>query len=115
MFPVIALDRSFAHAVSRDRLLGVGAPADLAARYSPDLHVTPDAPPTFLAHACDDEVVPVENSIAMYKALRAAKVPAELHVFQQGGHGIKAFGTANRNWMDLFLPWSNQHGFTTLA
>jgi len=113
MFPVIALDRSFAHAVSRDKLLGPNAPAELAARYSPDLHVTSASPPTFLAHACDDPVVPVENSVAMYTALRAAKVPAELHVFQQGGHGIKAFGTANRNWMDLFLPWSNRHGFIT--
>ena len=115
MFPVIALDRSFAHAVSRDRLLGADAPVSVAARYSPDLHVTPDAPPTFLAHACDDEVVPVENSIAMYTALRAANVSAELHVFQQGGHGLKLLGTPHRVWMDLFLPWSNQHGFPTLA
>ena len=113
MFSVIALDRSFAHAVSRDRLLGVDAPASVAARYSPDLHVTADAPPTFLAHAYDDPVVPVENSIAMYRALRAVNVSAELHVFQQGGHGIKAFGTPNRNWMDLFLSWSKQYGFTT--
>jgi acetyl esterase/lipase len=113
MFPVIVLDRGFAHAVSRDRLLGVGAPAEIAARYSPDLHVTSGAPPTFLAHACDDEVVPVENSIAMYTALRAVNVPAELHLFQQGGHGLKLLGTPHRAWMDLFLPWSNQHGFTT--
>ena len=115
MFPVIALDRSFAHAVSRDRLLGADAPVSVAARYSPDLHVTPDAPPTFLAHACDDEVVPVENSIAMYTALRAANVSAELHVFQQGGHGLKLLGTPHRAWMDLFLTWSKQHGFTTLT
>jgi acetyl esterase/lipase len=115
MFPVIALDRGFAHAESRDKLLGANAPADLAARYSPDLHVTSDAPPTFLAHACDDQVVSVENSIAMYTALRAARVAAELHVFQKGGHGIRLYGTPNRAWMDLFLLWSKQHGFVTLV
>jgi acetyl esterase/lipase len=113
MFPVIALDRSFAHAESRDKLLGANAFVNVAARYSPDLHVTSDAPPTFLAHACDDQVVPVENSIAMYTALRAAHVAAELHVFQQGGHGLKLFGTPNRAWTELFLLWSNQHGFIT--
>ncbi|MGA7714038.1 MAG: alpha/beta hydrolase [Rhizomicrobium sp.] len=115
MFPVIALDRSFAHLVSREKLLGPNAPADVAARYSPDLHVTADSPPTFLAHAYDDPVVPVENSIAMFKALRAAHVPAQLHVFDKGGHGIKLPGTPNKAWMDLFLSWSNQHGFPTLA
>jgi acetyl esterase/lipase len=113
MFPVIALDRSFAHAASRKNLLGANPPDELAARYSPDLHVIADMPPTFLAHAADDEVVPVENSMAMFKALRAADVPAELHVFQQGGHGLHVLGPPNRAWMDVFLPWSNRHGFIT--
>jgi acetyl esterase/lipase len=113
LFPVIALDRSFAHAASRANVLGANAPDDVAARYSPDLHVTADAPPTFLAHADDDQVVPVENSIAMYKALRAVNVPSELHIFQQGGHGLHFLGTPNRAWIDLFLPWSKQYDFIT--
>jgi acetyl esterase/lipase len=115
MFPVIALDRSFAHAESRDRLLGANASTELAARFSPDLHVTSDTPPTFLAHANDDAVVPAENSVAMYKALRAANVAAELHIFQQGGHGLKLPGTPHRAWRDLFLRWSSRHGFSTLS
>ena len=113
MFPVIVLDRSFAHAASRTNLLGANASDELAARYSPDLHVTAGMPPTFLAHAGDDGVVPVENSIAMFKALRAVDVPAELHVFQQGGHGLHVLGPPNRAWLDVFLPWSNRHGFIT--
>ena len=112
-FPVIALDRSFAHAVSRDNLLGANAPADLAARYSPDLHIPADMPPTFLAHAEDDPVVSAENSVAMYKALVAAKIATELHIFPQGGHGLHVPGPPNRAWMDLFLPWANRNGFTT--
>jgi acetyl esterase/lipase len=114
MFPVIALDRSFAHPVSRLNLLGAIPPSDMAARYSPDLHVSADMPPTFLAHAQDDAVVSAENSLAMHKALLAAKIPTELHIFQQGGHGLHLPGRPNQAWMDLFLTWSNHHGFTTL-
>jgi acetyl esterase/lipase len=113
LFPVIALDRGFAHPASRLNLLGANAPADLAARYSLDLHVTADMPPTFLAHAQDDAVVSAKNSIAMHKALLAAKIPTELHIFPQGGHGLQLPGPPNRAWMDLFLAWSNRHGFTT--
>jgi dipeptidyl aminopeptidase/acylaminoacyl peptidase len=66
-----------------------------------------------LAHAEDDPVVPVENSLAMYKALLAADIAAELHIFPQSGHGLHVPGPPNRAWMDLFLPWSNRNGFTT--
>ena len=106
MYPVIVLDRPFAHAPSRDALLGPDAPPERAAAYSPDLHVPADAPPTFLAHAYDDAAVPVENSLAMFKALTAARVPAQLHAFQEGGHGLHG-----QPWMVLFLAWIRSHGF----
>lgn len=51
-----------------------------------DLTVTKDAPPMFLVHAFDDRV-PVESSLFMALALKKARVPAELHVFDTGGHG----------------------------
>jgi acetyl esterase/lipase len=53
---------------------------------SRDLIVTKDAPPMFLIHAFDDRV-PVESSLFMTLALKNAGVPAELHVFDTGGHG----------------------------
>jgi acetyl esterase/lipase len=116
MFPVIALDRSFAHAVSRDRLLGPHAAPEVAARYSPDLHVTAFAPPTFLAHAVDDTVVPFQNSMAMFTALRAAQVAAEIHLFEKGGHGIKPSEAESRGpspwpWMKPLLAWCAEHNF----
>lgn len=54
---------------------------------APEIRVTPESPPTFFAHAGNDGISS-ENSIRMYLALKAAKVPAELHVYATGGHGF---------------------------
>ena len=51
-----------------------------------DIHVTEQTPPTFLAQA-EDDPVHVENSVVYFMALKNAKVPAEMHIFAQGGHG----------------------------
>jgi acetyl esterase/lipase len=53
---------------------------------NPDIHPTADTPPTFLVQA-EDDPVHVENSVVYFMALKNAKVPAELHVYAQGGHG----------------------------
>jgi len=55
----------------------------------PPMRVTKNTPPTFLLHAQDDEVDPVEYSLAYYLALREAGVPVEMHLYPEGGH---AFG-----------------------
>lgn len=51
-----------------------------------DIHVTEQTPPTFLAQA-EDDPVHVENSVVYFMALKNAKVPAEMHIYTQGGHG----------------------------
>ena len=68
--------------------------------FSVDLQVTDDAPTTFLAHATDDPIAPVENSLLMFAALRKVHVPVELHAFRSGGHGfnIGSVGTEDRAW-----------------
>ena len=58
------------------------------------MQVKEDTPPTFLVHANDDNDVPAENSLMMYAALREKKIPAELHILSEGGHG---FGLASNN------------------
>ena len=66
-----------------------------------------------MLHAADDSAVPVENSLAMYAALRAARVPAELHVFQEGEHGFGLRlieGKPAAVWPELFLAWGRRHG-----
>jgi acetyl esterase/lipase len=88
VYPVISLRPPYAHAGSREALLGKNPPADLVDHLSTDLQVTRDTPPTFLVHTTADTTVPVENSINFYLALRRAGVPAEMHVYVAGPHGF---------------------------
>jgi acetyl esterase/lipase len=117
MYPVITMSGDFGHDGSRKNLIGLDAPQELRELLSPDLQVTAATPPTFIVHTGEDQAVPVENALVYYRALVAAKVPAELHIYEQGRHGlglgtdavsgptpdavVAAFGT----WPDHFLTW----------
>ena len=118
MYPVITMAKDFAHAGSREALLGPSPSPELEARYSPQRHVTAETPPTFLVHAGDDPAVPTENSLSYLAALRAAKVPAEAHLFEEGGHGFGirlARGKPAAAWPELFLAWAGRRGFLRRA
>ncbi|MBP1849372.1 alpha/beta hydrolase [Rhizobium halophytocola] len=107
LFPVISLLAPYDTTATRRMLSGSTTDADLPKSYSPHLLVTPQTPPTFLAHAADDQVAPPDHSILMFQALKAAGVAAELHVFQSGGHG-HADGAPNTRfhlWQGLFSSW----------
>ena len=73
---------------------------------SPEIRVTKDTPPMFFAHAGDDRV-PAENSAALYLALRKAGVPAELHVYESGGHGfgLRPTGRPSATWPQRCAEW----------
>ena len=86
-YPVITCDLSFAHRGSVYNLLGREPSQELLDLYSNEKQVTEDTPPAFIMANSDDRVVPCENSIEYYKALRANKVPAALHIYPVGGHG----------------------------
>jgi acetyl esterase/lipase len=88
VYPVISMSAPYVHAGSRDSLLGRDAPQTLIDRLSTNLQVTKDTPPTFLVHGGTDQSVPPENSVLFYSALRRAGVPAELHLYQEGAHGV---------------------------
>jgi acetyl esterase/lipase len=87
-YPVISFDPAIAHAGSVRSLLGENPPADLIQELSAELHVTSKTPPTFLFSTNADTAVPSENSVRFYLALRQAKVPAEIHIFEHGPHGV---------------------------
>jgi acetyl esterase/lipase len=88
VYPVISLTESFTHGGSRQNLLGKEPDPNLVEYLSNDKQVTPQTPPTFLVHTYEDTAVPAENSIYFYLALRRAKVPAEMHLYQKGQHGF---------------------------
>jgi len=112
MYPVIQMEGPFVHKGSRTQLLGENPSAERMRAYSLDQDVSAQTPPVFLAHAIDDPAVPVDNSIAMLAALRAQKIPAECHLFENGGHGfgITAQAQSAAPWPDLFLAFAKRHG-----
>ena len=74
--------------------------------------VNEDTPPTFLAHAWDDSKVPVMQSVDFYSALKKNNVPAELHVYEQGGHGfaLREVGKPVNNWAKSCIDWLGVRG-----
>lgn len=112
-YPVITLEPPFSHVGSHDNLLGKDADPALVHSLSNDTQVTPQTPPAFLWHTNEDQGVPADNSVLFYEALRKAQVPAELHVFTKGPHGIgMAPGDpAASAWPRLCAAWLDAMGF----
>jgi acetyl esterase/lipase len=111
-YPVISMDQPFAHLGSRRNLLGENPDAKLVRQLSADQQVTAQTPPTFLLQTDEDQVVSAEHSLLFYRALRQAGVPAELHVFGPGRHGIglNRGPESTRGWSDLLIGWMKYRG-----
>lgn len=114
LYPVITFGEEIGHMGSRTNLIGSGNNWELVERYSNELHVTSQTPPTFLILADDDGAVPPRNSIDFYLALKKYNIPAEMHIFRRGGHG---FGMNKNNlpidqWPNLFAKWMKEQGIT---
>jgi acetyl esterase/lipase len=115
MYPVIDFtDNAVAHRGSRDAL--TKGDTSLYEKLSPQTRVTSDTPPVFLVHGTNDRTVPVMNSILFYEACLKAKVPAELHIFENGPHGF-GLGTDPplKTWPDLLFKWLDRNHFLTAA
>jgi acetyl esterase/lipase len=87
-YAVITMNVTTTNLVTRRFLLGPFPSRELIDSLSNEKQVTAKTPPTFLFHTNEDPLVPPENSVLFYKALRKANVPAEIHVFEKGGHGV---------------------------
>ena len=87
-YPVITSGEK-AHQGSFENVLGEQYADEQKRRFlSLEYHVSKDTPPTFLWHTAPDDVVPVENSLLFFQALHALNIPAELHIYPIGGHGL---------------------------
>ena len=91
-------------------LIGPKPSAAMLDRYDPAHRLDSSAPPLFLAHAMDDGVVPIAQSLLMLDRARVERVPVEAHLFQHGGHGFGALhlaaGSPGLEWPELFSRWS---------
>ena len=112
IYPVISFTDSIAHMGSRNQLIGKNPSPEKVKEYSNELQITSNTPPTFLVHASDDGGVKVQNSITFYLALVKNNVPAEMHIYETGGHG---FGMKQKNknefWMERCKNWMQNNGW----
>jgi acetyl esterase/lipase len=111
-YPVISFAASYVHKGSMRNLLGDNPDPEMVRSLSNELQVTPETPPTFLFATGSDDAVPVENSVLFYEALRRNHVPAELHIFERGPHGV---GLAQKDpalsvWPTLLANWFRTRG-----
>jgi acetyl esterase/lipase len=114
-YPVIVFDQQHTHRGSQRNLLGENPDPKWVELLSNERQVTERTPPTFLFHTAEDKAVPVENSIAYFLACQKQGVPAEMHIFPKGRHGL---GLAkdhpgSSQWPELCASWLHRLGVVT--
>lgn len=111
-YPVIAMGEAHTHKGSQKNLLGETPDPDLMGKMSTYKHVSKNSPPTFLFHTTADKAVPPTNSVQFYLGLVNAGVPAELHIYEKGRHGLGlAQGTLSaHSWPARLSSWLRSRG-----
>ncbi|GEP46073.1 alpha/beta hydrolase [Brevifollis gellanilyticus] len=112
-YPVISMIEDYRHDGSRKNLLGPNNNDELAKHVSTETRVTPNTPPIFIFHTDEDTVVPAENPVGLYLACRKNKVPAELHIYRPGPHGVGLFlgDPVIGSWSGHLRDWLRNQGF----
>jgi acetyl esterase/lipase len=120
-YPVVTTEKGVTHGGSMTNLLGKDPQPEDLDYFSNEKHVTKDTPPTFLFHTDEDKSVLPENAVRFYLALKKAKVPAELHIYEKGKHGV-GLGTDKAwtgdgphaaycaDWGNHLSAWVKAHG-----
>ncbi len=116
-YPVIMYNDK-GHKGSFENLLGPGLPEEAYTKLSLERRVDDTTPPAFLWHTWEDGSVPLENTLELAAALRAHKIPFELHVYPYGGHGLSVANEQSSQtdqpeirdphiatWMNLCIEW----------
>lgn len=106
-YPVITMGE-FTHGGTRQNLLGPNPTPEWIENLSNERQVTAQTPPCFIWHTWEDSGVAVENSLQFASALRRARVPFDLHVFEKGRHGI---GLADKPPFEHTHPWARDCAF----
>lgn len=106
-YPVISMADSITHHGTKKALLRSDPSPQRVKEFSNELQVTGETPPTFLFLAADDKTVPPENSLVFFEALKKHSVPAEMHIYPEGGHGFSlAIHNPHLNtWTEACARW----------
>jgi acetyl esterase/lipase len=107
LYPVITFKEEWGHMGSRENLIGKTNDWKIIEKFCNELQVTNQTPPAFIALADDDTGVKPRNSIEYYTALKREGIPAELHIFKEGGHGfgMHKTGKAHDQWPLMVVEW----------
>jgi len=112
-YPVISMG-PLTHEGSKKNLLGENPSLELVELLSNENHVTSRTPPCFIWHSSEDRTVSAENSLIFADALAKNNVPFEIHVYQNGRHGIGLADTYpfshSHPWATEFLNWMKVRG-----
>jgi acetyl esterase/lipase len=110
--PVITMG-TYAHPGSKRLFLGPDTTRQMIQKYSNELQVNPQTPPVFIVHAQNDSTVNMLNSLLFYNALIGGKINASIHIFPQGGHGIRMDDNPGSTdlWLNLLELWLKESGF----
>lgn len=111
IYPATTMQSPYGHEDSKNNLLGVEPSQEEVDFYSTELHVNETTPPTFLVHGDNDAYVDTQNSLIYYQALRKNNVPAELHILQNGPHGM-GLGqglTSAQQWPSYLIAWLKEN------
>lgn len=112
VYPVVSLIEGIGHGGSIEQLLGKNPLIEKLIEYSNEQQITAETPPAFLVHAADDDGVSYRNSLVFYDSLMSKKVPAEIHIYQNGGHGFGMYMKNNKErWMDRCKSWMKINGW----
>jgi acetyl esterase/lipase len=116
IYPVISCQANIAHQGSCEQILGKHPTQDQIDYFSNELQVTDETPPAFMVQSSDDPGVNPDNSILFYQALLKHHVPAELHLYEKGGHGYGLFVKDNHElWMERCRNWLDTNGWLSSA
>ena len=106
VYPVITMNIN-SKTWTFSNLFGENPSPDIINKYSNDLNVNSQTPPTILIHSNNDKGTPPENSLSYYSALRKNNIPAALHIWEDGGHGYglgKGRGSIE-SWPKIVEEW----------
>ncbi len=106
VYPVIKMNAN-SKTWTFNSLFGKTPNPDIIHKYSNDLNVNDQTPPTILIHSNNDEGTPPENSLSYYSALRKHNIPAALHIWEDGGHGYGlGIGRGSiESWPNVVEEW----------
>lgn len=107
VYPVVSMGDSLTHHQSRENLIGPDITLEKIQKFSNDLQVTSNTPPTFIVAAIDDDVVKIQNSLYLEAALRQHRVPVRMFIYAKGGHGFGVDHIKNVavQWTEPCFKW----------